>query len=112
MIRYIQKIEEAFKDEVELCETKSIKKPAPEAGYEIKRAMVRVPGTKRIVKGWIKKPKRKKTGKVKGMTRSQRKVASRKAQKTKKADIKGKRLAKKRSAATRKATKRAGLSKK
>ena len=36
MIRYIQQIEEAFEEE-ELRETKSVKKPKPEAGYEIKR---------------------------------------------------------------------------
>jgi len=110
MIRYIQQIEEAFKEE--LYETRTISKPKPEAGYEIKRAMVRDPeNPKRLVKGWVKTRKNKTSKKVGGMTRSQRKKAAKKMVKTKKKDVAGQRRAKKKAKITRKKSKQAGLTK-
>ncbi len=110
MIRYIQAIEDAFKDELD--EGRSIEKPKPKAGYVIKRAMVRDPkNPKRVVKGWVQTPKHKKVGKIGGKSKSQRKKAARKAARTRKHDIAGQKRAKKKARITRKKSKQAGLTK-
>ena len=96
-------------ENIELEETRSVEKPKPEAGYEIKRAMVRDPkNPRRLVKGWVKTPKVKKS-KVRGMSKAQRKKAARKAARTRKKDIRGQRIAKKKAKLTRKKSKQAGL---
>lgn len=104
MIRYENKREE-------LEETRSIKKPKAEPGYEIKRAMVRDPDNKRrLVKGWKKVRKHKTSKKVGGMSKAQRRKAARKAVKTKRKNVRGQKIAKKRAKQTRKKSKQAGFS--
>jgi len=107
MIRYIQQIEEAFKDEVE--ESRTVKKPEKDSKHKVVKAMVRDPkNPKRLIKGWKKELKHKGQG-VKN--KAKKKIAAIKAWKKRKQSAAGMRKAAKKAKITRKKSKQAGLTK-
>jgi len=107
MIRYIQEIEEAFKDEVE--ESRTVEKPKKDSKHTVVRAMVKDPkNPKKRIKGWKKQLKHKGQG-VKN--KAKKKIAAVKAWKKRRQSSAGMRKAKKSADKTRKANKRAGLTK-
>jgi len=87
-----------------------VKRPPKKVTHNIVPTMGRKKGTKRVIKGWKYEPKKKKvSGKIGGKTAGERKRSSKKAWKTRKKDTRGMKIAKKRTKATVKAKKKAGL---
>ena len=86
-----------------------VKKPDKKVGFSIEKTMGRKKGQKKLIKGYKYKKTKATIGKVGGKSKSQRSRDARKAWKTRKSDIKGLRVSKKRAKATMKAKKKAGM---